>query len=222
MTAAAIGAGVYRRVFGWVGRWPFWAALVGASFLFPIVRAMVVHPPDAPRVLGRVADFRLVDSDGSAFGTAELGGRVWVANFVFTRCPTICPSFMERMAEVRHRTRNLGDAFRLVTLTVDPENDTPERMAEYGRRFRVSPRRWHLLTGPEVDVRRVVVDTMKIAMGREDTDRGRAMDPVTGIFHGTKFVLVDARSRIRGYYDPTDEGVDLLLRDVGLVVNEKQ
>jgi len=219
VTAAAIAGGIERRVVRWVGRWPFWAILVGASFAFPVIRAMTVLTPTPPPVLGRVSSFSLVDSESRPFGTADLRGKVWVANFVFTRCPTICPSFMERMADVRHRTRNLGDAFRLVTFTVDPENDTPERLAEYGRRFRVSPRRWHLVTGPEPDVRRVVVDAMKIAMGREESARARAMDPTTGIFHGTKFVLVDGQSRIRGYYDPSDEGVDHLLADVGILVN---
>ena len=218
----AIVEGAGARVFRWVGRWPFWAMLIGASFAFPVVRAMSVRPPVPPRVLGRVSDFALVDQDGHPYGTQDLRGRVWVANFIFTRCPTICPSFMQRMAEVRHRTRNLGDAFRLVTFTVDPENDTPARLAEYGRRFRVSPRRWHLLTGPEPALRRVVVDTMKIAMGREEAGGGgRDVDPTTGIFHGTRFVLVDQQARIRGYYEPTGPGVDRLMSDVGILVNTR-
>jgi protein SCO1/2 len=206
-----------------VGKWPFWVALVGLIFALPIARALTGNPPRPPPVRGPIPEFRLVAQDGSPFGSDELRGKVWIANFVFTRCPTICPSFMERMADVRHRTRNVADEVHLVTFTVDPENDTPDRMAEYGRRFKASPRRWTLVTGPERDLRRVIVEAMKIAMGREPGGQGARnapVDPATGIFHGTRFVLVDRSMRIRGWHEPTDEGVDALLRDVQLLVNE--
>ncbi len=206
-----------------VGKWPFWVAFVGLIFALPIARALTGGAPRQPRAFGRIPEFQLVAQDGKPFGSEDLRGKVWVANFVFTRCPTICPSFMERMAQVRHRTRNVADVFHLVTFTVDPENDTPERMAEYGRRFKASPRRWTLLTGPEQNLRRVIVEAMKIAMGRDPGGAaGRAdapVDPATGIFHGTRFVLVDRSLRIRGYHEPTDEGVDALLRDVQLLLH---
>ena len=79
-------------------------------------------PPPLP-VISRVPNFQLTDQYGQPHGSDQLRGRVWVANFVFTRCPTICPELTRQMGKVQHRARGLGDAFRLVSFSVDPEHD---------------------------------------------------------------------------------------------------
>src|SRR5437762_5488277 len=90
----------------------FWVLFVGTIFGLPIVRAMTNPLPPALPLLGAIGDFEMTDQDGQPFGSAELRGRVWVANFIFTRCPTICPLQTEKMYHVQHRSRNLGSAFQ--------------------------------------------------------------------------------------------------------------
>ena len=72
-------------------------------------------------------------SAAGLLGTEQLKGRVWVADFVFTSCPPSAPSSPRGWPQIRHRSRHLGDAFHLVTFTVDPENDTPERLNAYAK-----------------------------------------------------------------------------------------
>jgi protein SCO1/2 len=200
-----------------VGRPAFWVIALGLAFLIPLGRA-IAHSgplPPPPAMSMPLPAFRLTDQHGRPYGSEELRGRVWVADFIFTSCPTACPKLTKRMQEVQHRSRNLGDAFHLVSFTVDPENDTPERLAAYATRNHASTR-WAFLTGSNADVEATVVKGFKIAMGKEPAS---ADGNIMSIFHGEKLVLVDARGNIRGYYDATDDGLDDLMRDTGRIVN---
>lgn len=198
-----------------VGRPRFWVALLGLIFVLPLVRTMRTRLPPPLPVLGLVPDFQLTDERGAPFGSAELRGRVWVADFIFTRCPTVCPLLTGKMRELQHRTRNLGGAFHLVSFSVDPDYDTPARLFEYARAQRASPRAWSFLTGSYDAVQKTVVDGIKVSMGR-----GTSEDEVRNIFHGSHLVLIDAGLHIRGYYDSADDArLGDLVRDIGLLVN---
>ena len=198
-----------------VGRPSFWALFVGALFAWPIAWSIAAPLPPRLPVLAELPPFELTDQDGRPFGTKELEGRVWVASFIFTRCTTVCPAVTTRMAKVQDRTRQLAPAFHLVSFSVDPGYDTPERLAEYARVHHASPRLWSFLTGDEAAVKETVVKGLKTAMGREGPEGAPE-----GIFHGSHLVLVDARGRVRAYYDPDEPAaVDTLVRDVGLLVN---
>lgn len=211
-----LGARVQARVSRLVGRPAVWALLVAAIFSWPIARAVRTRlPPPLPE-LAALPRFELLDQEGRPFGTKDLEGRVWVASFIFTRCATICPRITARMAKVQDRTRQLAPVFHLVSFSVDPEHDTPARLAEYARAHRASPRLWTFLTGPEQAVKDAVVGGLKVSMGKEQGQGGG----FEGIFHGSHLVLVDARGRVRGYYDPEDpDAVDRVVRDAGLLVN---
>jgi protein SCO1/2 len=199
-----------------VGKPLFWAALVALLFGLPLLRALAMPEAAPPPVLGTLPAFSLTSAEGRPFGTAELSGKVWVANLIFTRCPTICPLFTRRMAQVQHRGKNLGERFHLVSFSVDPEHDTPEVLARYAHEHRASPRRWTFLTGEKEALARVVVDGLKVHMTK-DWDG----DDLMALGHGTHFVLVDGRQRVRGYYDSADpERLDALLRDASLVIAE--
>lgn len=195
-----------------VGNPWFWVILVTSLMLAPILGALLRNAPKAPDRFGVLPDFELVDERGRPFGSKQLKGHVYVANFVFTACPAVCPRLMERMAQVQHRSRNAANAVHLVTISVDPENDTPEKMAAYGRRFRASPYRWSLLTGDYKVIEETTVKGFKLAMGKD-------ADNMFEIFHSERFVLVDYAGNIRGYYEANDEGIDKLMRDIGLVLN---
>jgi protein SCO1/2 len=171
-----------------------WIIVVALVALWPIAWALRTPLPPRLPVLAAVPTFQLTAQDGRSFGSNDLAGRVWLASFIFTRCQTECAAIIQRMAAVQSRTRNLEPEFHLVSISVDPQFDSPERLLEYARTHRASPRMWTFLTG--------------------------AIEIVRGISHGTQLVLVDRDGRIRGYYDPQEAGaVDRIVRDAALLVN---
>jgi protein SCO1/2 len=217
-TSPIAPSGLESRLSALVARPLFWALFVGIMALIPIVRA-VRHPvPNPPALKLALPAFVLTDQRGRQFGLEDLKGRVWVADFVFTSCPSVCPALTKRMARIQHRARHLGQAFHLVTFTVDPETDTPARLAQYAAGYHADPSRWSFLTGSLADIEGTVVKGFKIAMGKEPIGDGGSLFT---IFHGEKLVLVDADGMIRGYYDADDGGVDDLLRDTDILVNTR-
>jgi len=191
----------------------FWITLVLALFALPIGRSMLRRLPEAPKVFAPAPDFRLTDETGRPFERARLDGRVWVADFIFTRCAGACPLMSARMEKIQKRTRQLGRAFHMVSFTADPERDGPEELAAYARRYHANPRGWNFLTGPRDEIERVA-RAMLLGVGREMSQAG-----LMEIVHAEKLVLVDQRGRIRGYFDATDDGVDELVSALALVVN---
>ena len=184
---------------------------------FQITRAVVKELPPLPQVYETIPEFELVDQRGVAFGSDQLRGRVWIANFIFTRCPTVCPLFTERMAKLQDRIRNAAPAIHLVSISVDPEWDNPERLAAYAGKHRISERMWTFVTGDYETIRRVVRDSMKMSMEHEGM-----IGDVPDIIHGTHFVLVDQELRVRGFYDSEDEArIDQMMRDVHTLLNRR-
>ncbi len=195
-----------------VGRPSFWVVLVGLLSLVPLAQGMVRTLPDPPPKMYRLPDFELTSDRNIQYGTQQLRGRVWVASFVFTSCPSVCPALMEKMQQLQHRTRNAGTGVQLVTFTVDPENDTPEVLRAYAQRFRASSYRWTFLTGDYSVLEDTIISGFKLAMGKD-------ADNLFEIFHSERFVLIDQEGRIRGYYEATDAGVEKLSKDISLVLN---
>ncbi|HSA58150.1 MAG TPA: SCO family protein [bacterium] len=148
-------------------------------------------------VFGDVPDFVLTDQTGRTVTNKDLAGSVWVADFIYTGCATACPALTQRMAELKRLAR-------LVTFTVDPEVDTPERLKAYSERFGAEPASWSFLTGPVEEVRKTISEGFKLSAQKVDAD----------VFHSEKLVLVDARGRIRGYFDADPEGLEALRRAV--------
>ncbi|MBI3847439.1 MAG: SCO family protein [Planctomycetes bacterium] len=210
-----VGSRVNSAVAAIVAKPLFWVLAIAVLVTMPIVWAMHLKLPPPLPVLSTVPEFSFVDQNGKPFGTEQLRGKVWVASFVFTRCTGPCPDITKKMAAIQHRARNLEPAFRLVTFSVDPKHDTPERLAEYAKSFHASAFMWSFLTGPVDDVKRFVVKGMKLTMDDDQPD-----SELADITHDTHFVLVDGAGRIRGYYDSEKpEMEDDILRDAGLLLN---
>lgn len=194
-----------------------WAAFVVLALGIPLIGFMreygMANPTHAaPHVAIPLPAFELTTADSKPFSRETLLGRVWVANFIFTTCPTVCPKLTKRMGEIQAQTRDLGEALQLVSFTVDPENDTPEVLARYARENGATSR-WTFVTGPLDRIEAAVMKGFKIAMGKADSGGG-----LMTIFHGEKLVLVDAKGAIRGYYSADDDGLALLLKDArGLI-----
>ncbi len=187
----------------------FWVLALVGVIAVPAARHLSRGNEVPPPVLGTLPPFTLTSQAGEPFGADTLRGRVWVANFIFTRCPTICPPFTRKMAKLQERARPLGNV-HLVSFSVDPGYDTPEVLTEYAALHGADPSRWTFLTGDEKVIRSTVVDGLKVMLGRE----GPA-DDLNSIFHGTHFVLVDAELQIRGYYaSDDDEAIERMVKDL--------
>jgi protein SCO1 len=197
----------------WRSPW-LWLSFAILVALVPIGRTLAGSNDPAPSLRLPLPDFELTSSEGQVVRRDDLKGEVWVAGFIFTTCPSICPKLMARMAELSERTRDRS-SFRLVTITVDPENDTPDKLAAYAKTYDADLERWTFLTGPLDEISEAVVDGFKMVMTKQEREPG-----IFEIVHGERFVLVDGEGYIRGYYDANDEGLEALLRDIELVEDE--
>jgi protein SCO1/2 len=166
--------------------------------------------------LAPVADvppFSLTSQRRTPFGLADLRGKVSVVNFVFTSCRDVCPLLSAHMQDVASHYAGADDV-QFVSISVDPQTDTPDVLAAYAARFGGDPR-WQFLTGDAAAVRAVVVDGFKMALERvapasgggvaEGAERPSAPGPQS-ILHGERFVIVDREGRIRAFPDPKEPG----------------
>ena len=171
--------------------------------LFAIVTtALVVKLPAraALPVLGDVPAFAMKDQRARPMTNASLRGEVSIVDFFFTSCTASCPRLMARMADVEKMLAAKASdraklGVRLVSITVDPENDTPPKLAEYAKRYQADPDRWWFLTGEADALQRVVVEGFKVHYQKADPSMG-----IGEIMHGNWFLLIDASGKIRGYY----------------------
>lgn len=164
--------------------WSRWLALVAFT-------GLVGCDSEPLPVLTEVPDFTLTRESGESFSSAQsLRGHVWIANFVFTTCPSICPTLTSQMGNLERRTR--GADIRFVSFSVDPDTDTPEVLMRYARTHDANLERWAFLTGEAPHMRAVIEEGLRMRMG-ERADDG-------DILHGGHFVLVDASGHVRGFY----------------------
>jgi len=161
--------------------------------------------PDLP-TLGTVTPFQLTEHTKQQFDSASLKGKVWVADFMFTTCPGPCPRMSSQMHQVQMALE--GEGIQLVSFTVDPEHDTPEVLAEYGKKFKASPGVWHFLTGSQADLNHLAKDVFKLGV-------------VDGsLEHSTRFVLVDGDGQMRGYYLTSEpNAIPRLIEDARALLN---
>ena len=141
--------------------------------------------------------FLLTDRSGNEVTTSDLRGKVWIASFVFTRCTMGCPQVTATMQALQadFDLANADD-LRLVTFTVDPENDSLDKLKKYAETFQAHPTKWLFLTGKEKAVRPLLKDGFKItATKREHPKPGDEFD------HSTKLFAIDKRGHIRGTFD---------------------
>jgi protein SCO1/2 len=134
-------------------------------------------------VLGEIPSFQLIDQSGRTFDRSALDGHVWVADFIFTNCESSCPRMSSKMHLVQGAT---GPGVKLVSFSVDPARDTPQALQEYGKKYSADAARWTFLTGDEKVLDMLDHDAFKL--GNLNMD------------HSTRFVLIDKKGRVRGYY----------------------
>jgi protein SCO1/2 len=186
-----------------------WGLLVLTLIVIAAAAVLRTGRPEPPPVLGSVPEFTLVNRDGRTIRREDLAGAPWIADFIFTRCPASCPMMTSRMARLeRDLPRDLD--VRLVSISVDPEHDTPEILQRYAASYKAPPH-WLFLTGDGEEIYRLSREGFKL--GVDQAPEG--IETAEPILHSTRFVLVDGEGRIRGYYDAFDEeSMKKLLRDL--------
>ena len=159
-------------------------------------------------VLGQVPQFQLTLETDQPFDSRSLDGHIWVANFIFTTCQGPCPMMSHQMRGIQNSTGNTPE-LKLVSFTVDPAHDTPPVLAKYATHFKADPARWHFLTGEMERLNELGLNAFKL-------------NSVNGsLNHSTRFVLVDGKRRIRGYYLSSDDGFPKkLLHDIRQLQSE--
>jgi len=161
---------------------------------------------------GIVPDFQLTDQNGQSFGSQQLRGKIWIADFIYTTCPRPCPMISSRMSETQKPLRDTD--VELVSFSVDPEHDNPAVLRNYASRLNAQPGRWHFLTGNKDVIYRLSIDGFKLAAAKNGE---------TGPIHSTRMILIDRDGVIRGYYDATDaDAVTRLLADANHLLREQR
>jgi protein SCO1/2 len=186
-----------------------WTILV-VGLLAVAALAIVSRTDQLPSLerLGTVPPFALTDQDGEPFTADDLRDRVWVADFIFTRCRGTCPVLTRRLLELAAAAEP-GDDWGLLSVSVDPAYDTPAVLSAYAAEQGPAPGRWVLLTGEREPVRELITGGFFLAAD----EGGSEAEPIT---HSTRFVLIDGAGEIRGYYDALDEeSLVRLRRDLG-------
>jgi protein SCO1/2 len=152
-----------------------------------------------------VPDFSLTDQRERAVTLADLRGRVWVTDFIFTSCGGTCPMMTGEMRKLQDR---LPAEIRFVSITVDPDRDTPKVLAGYAAEHGAMRDRWLFLTGDKQSLHDLCIKGFKLPL---DESGGSIAEPIA---HSTRFVLVDKQGEIRGYYSGTEqEDLDRLAAD---------
>lgn len=175
------------------------------------------HKPLGPRaqktdlqVLKDVPAFKFAERGGGEVSRESMLGKVWVAAFIFTNCKTTCVTMCMEMSELQEDFAESKD-FRIVATSVDPERDSLEVLAKFGKNYDADPERWYFLRGEIAEVKKFAHEGLQIAWHPDDP-----------LIHSSYFVLVDRQGRIRGYYMQTDpERMDKLRVDLRTLLDEK-
>jgi protein SCO1/2 len=196
---------------GWVVAFLAAAGLIGLAY----VSLKSTRPPALPSNLekiSKVPGFQLTDQTGKSITLDDLNGKIWAANFIFTRCKGPCPITILRMQELNTKLKKARGNVELVTFTVDPEHDTPAILKAFGEQQGADPSSWKFLTGTPDAIQKIVVTGLLQPIAKE---------PDGTPAHSTRIVLVDGEGWLRGYQDGLDpEAVQKLMVDIGELLRE--
>lgn len=192
-----------------------WVALTGVLLLgmsAAVLRMKGQATSAAPEDYGAIAPFSLVDQTGASVTDQDLRGTTWLGDFIFTSCPDACPALTATMSGLIPRLPSEG--VRLVSFTVDPTTDTPERLRAWSATWNPDPRRWSFLTGTPDAVASALAG-LKVA-----ATRVTGPDGALSLVHSEKILLVDGRGHLRGFYGLGKDELDALVADSAAVADE--
>ena len=197
---------------GWVVAFLVAAGLIGLAY----VSLKSTRPPALPSNLEKISQvpaFQLTDQAGESITLEDLKGKIWAANFIFTRCKGPCPITVLRMQDLNTKLKKARGNVELVTFTVDPEYDTPEILKAFSEPLGADPASWKFLTGTPDAIQKIVATGLLQPIAKE---------PDGTPAHSSRIVLVDGAGWLRGYHDGLDpEAVQKLMVDIGELLREK-
>jgi protein SCO1 len=159
-----------------------------------------------------IADFRFINQNGDTVSNANFEGKIYVADFFFTHCPTICPKVTAQMLRVHDQFKD-SSSLLLLSHSIDPKNDTIGRLKEYAGKLGVLAPKWHFVTGERDSIYSIADDYFSIA--KESPNSPGGFD------HSGRLILVDKKRRVRSFCDGTDaKDVDRFMRDVQKLLAE--
>lgn len=167
-------------------------------------------------VIADAPPLSLLDQTGNVFDEARVKGKVWVANFMFTSCPDVCPLLTSKMRSLQLRFGNHRKDIAFVSISVDPDHDTPAVLAQFAKEHEADLGNWSFLTGPSEQVRSVVMEGFKQAMEEVPATDSEPRN----ILHGTHITLIDKRGRIRGFYRTDNASLLSLTKDAQALMKE--
>jgi protein SCO1/2 len=176
-------------------------------------------PLEGLQVFGQVPPFSLTERSGVSVTETALKGKVSVVNFIYTSCPDTCPLQSAEIKNLQEGYAQTG-AVRFFSITVDPQRDTPDVLKKYATRFKADPERWLFLTGNKEEIHRLAQEGFRLSAA----EIPQAQRPPSGATHAhsPRFVLVDRKAQIRGYYSSNEkEAMTRLRRDLERLVHEQ-
>jgi protein SCO1/2 len=174
------------------------------------------RPLEGLGTFGAVPEFSLVERSGRHVKLSDFQGKIWLANFIYTNCKDSCPLQSAEIAKLQNEMENRS-GFEFVSISVDPEHDTPEVLSRYAERFKADPQRWLFLTGDKSEIYRLAQEGFRLSAVPASEKEAQETDV---ILHSSRFVLVDGKGQIRGYYDSTDaEAVKRLRHDIRVLLS---
>ncbi len=168
----------------------------------------------ADTVFHKIPDFVLTDQSGNAFSSKQTRGKIYVANFFFTRCGTICPKLSSAMVRVQDIFLDSPDVL-MVSHSVDPNHDTPEVLAAYAKKYDAKAGKWFFLTGDKKAVYDLAIKGYKLPVA-DASEYDKSIKNVDEMFiHSEKLMLIDKEGYIRGIYDGTiNADIERLLAEI--------
>lgn len=172
----------------------------------------------SPPLMMTVPAFSLTDQNGQSMGTDQLWGKAWIVNFMFTRCRATCPVQTARLATLQSKLKDQAawKDIRFISITVDPQNDTPEVLRAYAREAGADEDHWKFLTGTREAIWQLSTQGFRLPAGEAPGNAEMAMT------HSSKLVLVDPQRQVRGFYECSSDQEQLALhRDLMITLHER-
>jgi len=206
------------RRFPWTMGVGFVLLILALSLAFLLVKAESRAAQPLP-IYAQISDFSLTNENNSPVSLADLRGHVWIADIIFTRCPGPCIRMTRQMKELQDALPKDAQT-KLISLTTDPDYDTPAVLKTYGERNGADDNRWTFLTGTKKQINNLAVDSLKLsAVEKKPEDR---VSPEDLWVHSTILVLVDKQARLRGIYQTGGDDVDWPTEKQKLLAAAKQ
>lgn len=196
---------------------PFVIAFVIGALSLLAIRPLQYAARSAPPPLLEPGAWALMDQEGNAFGSQNLAGKVWIADFFFTRCPSVCPELTRKLDEVRKRFPDEPN-IAFVSFTVDPEYDSPEVLRNHRSKLRIEDPRWRFVTGAQGKVHEWLSQRLQLHVGMPE--RENPQDMLFDISHSSRFALFDQNGALRALASTDEAGLARLVGAAGLLLEE--